>query len=431
MKISNAMLKIIIDMIHTRYKLSLAPPGLAVGIIASQSLHEMYTQFMLDAHLRAGVGGTDTADKLRGIEIMVARETSSMKNPKMLLYLKPEFEHDKKRAQVIANNIESFKFKTFINTDKNLENDNSESNYYGKYFGGEAFGNHTHELLQPSKAYFERMKKYMNASAPSELSSYVIKFEINMRQMVLKDMGIQTIINALKIYNDKIFVVYGSEMDEEPAIFCYIKSGAFKTNAVKIDYLKSIEKLIINTPVRGVDNIKSARVKEFQKSVIMPDGSISFDTVYTIATLGTNLLGIMCISELDITKCQSDSVHEMESVFGISAGRRKLITEIMGSFDGPAAVHATIFVSEMIFTGSITGITKKGAGLRQNDVLPLASYTQPIQVLSNAAINGRINNINCPNSALILGAEITSIGTSSSIVVIDDDAKNASIEDFL
>jgi len=428
MKITNDMLKIIIDKIYTRYKLSIAAPGLAVGIIASHSLHEMYTQFMLDAHLRAGIGGTDTSDKMRGIEIMVARDTSSMKNPKMLLYLKPELEHNKKRAQEIANHIEEFKFKIFIGAD----NDDLNSSYYGKYFGGEVFDNPTHELMQCSKKYFERMKKYMGVNIPSDLSSYVIKFDINVHQMILKNMDIQTMVNALKVYDDKIFVVHGTEMDKNPAIFCYIKSSAFKPNVTKIEYLKSIEKLIINTTVRGIENIKSARVKEFQKSIIMPDGSISHDTIYTIATLGTNFLGIMCISELDVTRCQTDSVHEMECVLGISAGSRKLITEIRGSFDGPSSVHTTIFVSEMVFTGSITGINKKGAGLRQNDVLPLASYTQPIQVLSNAAINGSVNYINCPSSALILGAEITSIGTSSAIVVINDEnIEKTSIEDYL
>lgn len=430
LKMSNSGLKTIIDLIFTRYKLSLAVPGLAVGLIASHSLHEMYTQFMLDAHLRAGVGGTDTSDKLRGIELMVARDTSSMKNPKMLLFVKPEYEHDKQRVQEIANNIETVLFKSFVSTESNVDTSLS----LGVYFGGEVFGNPTHSFLKDSVVYFDRMKKYADMSVPSDISSYVIRFNFNMYQMISKNMDIQTIVNVLRKHEDKIFIIHGTEIDDSPCIYCYVRLSAFKTNVGHINDLKNIERMIINTPIRGIKGIKSARVKEFQTSIVTPDGSIGYDKIYTIATLGTNLLGIMSLDELDITRCQTDSVHEMENVFGITAGRRKIITEMRTSFDGPAVAHTTIFADEMVFTGSITGMTKKGASMRENDVLPLASYTQPMNVLSEAALNGRVNPIRCASSALILGAEVTNVGTSSAIVITDEDAvvnQITSIEDML
>ena len=112
----------------------------------------------------------------------------------------------------------------------------------------------------------------------------------------------------------------------------------------------------------------------------------------------------------------------MADVFGIGAARTKIITEMRGSFEGPAVAHYTIFADEMTFMGSITGITKAGADVRDNDVLPRASYVQPLSVLADAAINDRSNPVRCASTSLMLGAAITDIGTASVRIITDEQA---------
>jgi DNA-directed RNA polymerase II subunit RPB1 len=429
----NKMLAIILDFIFIRYKTSLTAPGLAVGLIASQSLHEIYTQFMLDAHLRAGIGGTNVKDKLRGIELMVARKTKLMKNPSMLLHVKPEFQHDKAKVAEIASKIETLYFRMFVTpNDADIGKIDKES--HGMYFGGEIFNNPEHKLLKNTTTYITNMKKYMNIQAPADLSTYGILFHLNMKQMIQKHMDIQTLVYELRKYDDKIFIVHSSEIDEVPSIYCYIRSSAFEKNASSNVVLESIEKMILNTIVRGVDKIEAATVREFQRSYIDKDGGTKQDSIYAIATVGTNMRDILTISELDTTKCQTDSIHEMADVLGITAARQKIITEMRVSFAGPAAAHYTIFADEMTFTGAITGITKAGADTRDNDVFPRASYVQPITVLADAALNARSDPVRCASTSLMLGAAITDIGTSSVRIITDEDAvrnQTNSVEDML
>ena len=417
----NKMLEIVLDSIFMRYKMSLTSPGLAVGLIASESLHEMYTQFMLDAHLRSGIGGTNVKSKLRGIELMVARKTKLMKNPSMLLHVKPEFQHDKEKVSEIASKIETLHFRMFVTpNDADIGHIDKES--YGMFFGGEVFNNPEHILLKDTTKYIANMKKYMGIHAPADLSTHGILFHLNMKQMIQKHMDIQTLVYELRKYDDKIFVVHSSEIDEVPSIYCYIRSAAFEKSASSDIVLASIERLILNTIVRGVDKIKAANVREFQRSFIDESGEVKQDSIYAIVTVGTNMRDILTIAELDVTKCQTDSIHEMADVFGITAARRKIITEMRVSFAGPAAAHYTIFADEMTFTGSITGITKAGADIRENDVLPRASYVQPITVLADAALNARSNPVRCASTSLMLGAAITDIGTSSVRIITDEEA---------
>lgn len=420
MGITHTILKVILWNVFSRFKTSLIEPGTAAGLCSSLSMHEMYTQFMLDAHKRVAIGGTNIKGKLRGIELMVARTTEMMKNPSMLIHVKPEYENDKDKVQYIASKIETQYFRMFVAPDDiDLEFASRES--YGFFFAGETFGEPEHPLLQDTKKYISDMEKYMNVSIPADISSRGILFRLNMRNMIQKFMDIQTIVNSLKIYEDKIFVVHGTEIDDNPSIYCAIRSAAFGKGGNPHTVMISLERMILDTIVSGIDMIKSASVREFKKSYVDETGEMKLKTVYAITTVGTNLMGVLGIAEIDPYRVQTDSIHEMASVFGIAAARRKIITEMHGSFEGPAAAHYTIFADEMTFTGSITGITKSGANLRDNDVLPLASYVQPMSVLADAAINERTDEVRGPSSSLMLGAEIK-VGTSSVMIITDEDA---------
>jgi DNA-directed RNA polymerase II subunit RPB1 len=416
---TTSLLKIIMQYIYSRFKTSLISPGMAAGLIASLSLHEMYTQFMLDAHKRVGIGGTNIKGKLRGIELMVARPTKLMKNPSMLIHVKPEFENDKEKVEYIASKIETLYFRGFVAPD-DADPDRAAKESYGIFFAGETFGNPEHHRLADTKKYIANMKKFMGVSAPADLSSRGILFYLNMRNMMQKFMDIQTLVYALRKYEDKIFVVHSTEMDETPSIYCIIRSSAFEKSADPDNVMASIERMILDTIVSGVDMITSASVREFQKSYVAPTGEMKQKSVYAITTIGTNLVGVLGIAEIDPYRVQTDSIHEMAEVFGIAAARQKIMTEMRGSFAGPAAAHYTIFADEMTFTGSITGITKAGANTRENDVLPLASYVQPMSVLVDAAINERSNPVRCASTSLMIGAEITDIGTSSVRVITDE-----------
>jgi DNA-directed RNA polymerase beta' subunit len=416
-KLSIEMLKLALDMVFLRYKQSLADPGLAIGMIASLSLHEMYTQFMLDSKHRAG---TQVTDKLRGIEIIVAAKTEAMKNPQMLLHVKPEFERDREKVVEIANKLEIVHFSQFILNEPYV-------------FGGEQFGAPKHHLLANQTKYIEEMKRYQGIQVPSDLTSHIILFRLDVEQMIQRYLGLDIIIHALRAFDSQIFIVHSTDSTPVPEIACYVRAPVL-TKGTHKSAIDNLLWSLQNTVLRGIDRIISTEVVDFQVTRQQSDGSLKQESIYAIRTRGTNMREMLTIDELDVDRCQSNSIHEMADVLGIVAGYRKIITEMRVSFNGPAFAHFTVYASEMTHTGRVTGITKSGANLRDNDVLPRASYVSPIPTIVEAAINGVTNKIRGASAALMLGAEIRDIGTSASKIIIDEDAverTQKSVEDLL
>jgi DNA-directed RNA polymerase II subunit RPB1 len=415
--INNILLDTILEQVFIRFKQSLADGGLAVGPIASESLGEMYTQFMLDSkHRQAG----SLTDKLRGIEIIIARGTAGMKNAKMLLHVLPKYQKDREKVTEIASKLEVIRMDQFI-----------ENAYQ---FGGERFGAPKHALLLDQAKYIEEMKKYQSIHVPADLSLYVILFQLNIDQMIQRYLTLDVIVRALQVFNDRIFIVHSPETMTTPTIACYVRLSALTGAAGHRVNIDNLEEEIRSTVLRGVSGIISASVTEFTKTVVAPDGSLETDTVFAIRTRGTNLKTMLQIEELDARLCQTNSIHEMADVLGIIPAYRKLITEMRVSFSGPAYAHFTIFASEMCFTGMVTGITKAGASLRNNDVLPRASHISPIPTIVEAAINGVENKIRGASASLMLGGTIADIGTTASKIIIDEDAiheMQSAVDDLL
>ena len=113
--IINPLLDIIIQKILLIYKKSLIDAGTSVGILAAQCISEPMTQYVLDSkHRTGGQGGTKTNAIVRIQEILGAKDTETMKNPHMLIMVKPEYENDKLKVQEIANHIEMIHFGRFV-----------------------------------------------------------------------------------------------------------------------------------------------------------------------------------------------------------------------------------------------------------------------------------------------------------------------------
>lgn len=405
--ITNNLLRSILDQVFVRYKQSLADGGLAVGPIASQSLGEMYTQFMLDSkHRQAG----SMSEKLRGIEIIAARPTASMKNPKMLLHVQPMYQKDREKVSEIASKLEVIRMDQFIK--------------YSSQFGGERFGAPKHPLLADQVKYIEEMKKYQNIYVPADLTMYVILFHLNIDQMFQRYLTLDVVVHALQAFNDRAFIIHSPETITYPTIACYVRQTALSSASGHRVSIDNLESEIRQTVLRGISGIISASVTEFTKTVELEDGSLATDTVFAIRTRGTNLRAMLQIEELNPDLCQTNSIHEMADVLGIIPAYRKLITEMRVSFSGPAYAHFTIFASEMTFTGVVTGITKAGASARNNDVLPRASHISPIPTIVDAAINGVENKVRGASASLMLGGTIADIGTTASKIVIDESAIN-------
>ena len=407
-KITQPMLEIILKNIYNAYKLSLIEPGSGVGMNSSLAVNEEYTQFMLDAHARVGIGGTKSKDKLRGIELMIMRE--KMKNPKMYLTVIKSIRNNKQAVCKLSNQIKMMKFSEFV------------KNGTGSIFAGEILGEHRHSVLKNENNWLKEMTKYQGIQQPKNLSTIVIRFTLSTDKMITKNITFTEIISALTAsYSDILFIVHSSELIDEPVITCYMLDSAYKTQYNTMNKVFTLENTILDLIVRGVDGITETEVIEHTEHIVNEDGGLVDETSYAIKTYGSNMSEILMIEEFDGTKCYTDSVHEMNRLFGIGAGMNSFVREVRNSFSTPAFAHAMIFACELFFTGELTGISKSGVATRGSDFLTKAAYTSPIDALSRAALNGQSAKATSPSACLFLGTQPKNIGSSMAKIIIDDD----------
>lgn len=393
--VSNRMLSLMMDKVKVTMSKSLIDYGSAVGILAAQSLSEPFTQYIIDSHHRSGVSGgagdkqTDTLTRSK--EIMLAKITEKMKNPTMTLFVKEEYEDNSVKVNDIANHIENMRIFRFID----------ELQIFFEDYGHPIHPDYKHEAALVSD--FE--KHNPNVTIPSDLTKWVIRIELNKLKMILKNMDLETIVFGIMKSFPKLFIVYNSENDENTIIRCYIRNSLFKKSYnVKQSDIEVLKNQIINTVIRGIDNILVASVVKGNKSFVAEDGSVSNKHIYKIKTIGTNLSAILEIPYLDIDKCQTDSIKEIEDMYGIEAARQKLRIELETIIPDMNQAHYSVYADEMCSTGRITGISKAGLDKREpRNTLLRTSYSFMSQVLKSAAINGKKSKIYGMSAPLMIG----------------------------
>lgn len=408
--ITNFHINIIITKIRTAFKNSLMGYGEAVGILAAQCISEPMTQYVLDSkHRTSGGGGTKTNTIERIKEILGAKSTDKMKNTSMTIMLKPEYETNKAKVQEIANYIEMMDLNRFTTVEQ-------------IFF--EEYGKPVHKDYKHEVALIKEFEKYnVGINAPSNISKWCIRYELNREEMIINSMKLDTIITQLRIQHPDIYFIYTPENADHIVVRCYITHTLIKSTSSLSEETQMMEILrkLSNTVIRGVDNIINTHVINVAKSRVNEDGSIETIKVFGIATQGTNLEEIYDNPYVDIYRTQTDSIIEFEEMFGVDAARNKIIAELHKTMNSGDVIrtHTTLFGDEMTYSGSVTSIQKTGLQKREASSIALRlSFQSPIQIIEAAAEAASTDIINGISAPLILGTSPI-LGTSYNDVCIN------------
>lgn len=412
--IDNAMLGVIIDKIDFTLKNAYIAYGTAVGILAAQSMSEPLTQFVLDSKHRSGGSGTKTDTIERMTEILVARPSDKMKNTSMVIQVAEEHAEDISKVQEIANHIEMMNVGRFIA--------NGMIPFYEK-FGEPIHPNYKHE----AEMIAEFLKLNPLLKPPSDLTPWCIRFELNRREMILKNMSLDSIIRAIQANYKSMFIVYTSEISKVLIVRCYMRADMIKKDDV-IAVMKSLITSISEIVIRGIPGILQAEVSKEQllRSYVDTDGSIKTRKIYYITTNGTNLRQVLSHPMIDPYGTQTDSIVEIAEVFGIEAAYEKIINELKTINSatiekGISYGHCVIYASEMTRTGFVTSIERTGNGKREAEsILLRVSTASPVQVLEEAAKNNITDNLSGISSHLMLGG-VPRVGSTYNQVIINED----------
>lgn len=411
LNINYSILDLILSRILNTYHKSLIDYGCPIGIITAQSISEPMTQYVLDSHHRTGASGTKTDFLVRMKEILGAKDTSKMKSPSMILYVKEEFKQNKFKIQEIANHIEMMSLKIFLNS-------------YQIFF--EDYKQIIHPDYVNELQIIEIYEKHNpNIKIPNDLIKWCIRLDFNKEKLIEKNMKFESICYKLKELFPFLFIIHTAENADNIFIRLYIKSTHFKKSGdITLDTIDSfINDSLLPSILRGIDTIYSTNTNtKIARTVIKDDESIEKNNEYVIFTDGTNLEEIFQNSYIDPYLSQSDSIIEIYELLGIEAARNKIIIELMNMMPAADNKHYMTYADSMTLTGRISAIDKSGIEEREsNNILLNLAFSHPIQGLENASINSLESTCSSGLSAPLMVGQMPKYGSSYNTICINED----------
>lgn len=150
--------------------------------------------------------------------------------------------------------------------------------------------------------------------------------------------------------------------------------------------IKEIQKLkekIMELHIEGVPNISNAVVRREGEEWILN-------------TIGTNLVEILQVKEVDETRTVTNDIHEVATVLGIEASRNVIINEALKTLQEQGldidTRHIMLVGDIMTLTGSVQSIGRYGVAGAQTSILARAAFEETIKHLVRASLRNEVDN---------------------------------------
>ena len=358
------------------------------------------------------------------------------KNPSLTVYLKPEEETDREKAQSIMYMLENTKMEELV-TSIEICFDPDDLN---------TLINEDAELMQQYRA-FENMVDECAEIAVSdetnEKSKWVLRMELNAEVMLEKNITMDDISFTLKnSYGDEISCVY-SDYNDDNLIFRIrmnniIKSGGAKggkkSNVNPLDQSDQIyilknfqDQLLHNIIIRGVKKIKKVILRKIKDNVFEQNGTYKKQDIWVLDTVGTNLLGVMALDYVDANRTFSNDIIEIYNVLGIEAARQSIYNEIADviEFDGTYVNyhHMCMLCDRMTYNSKLTSIFRHGINNDNIGPIAKASFEETPEMFLKAARHAELDNMRGVSANVMVGQEGL-FGTNAFQVLLDIEEMN-------
>ena len=431
-RFNKAALILLLDTIIIDYKRAIVSPGEMVGMIAGQSIGEVSTQMTLNTFHFAGVASKSNVT--RGVPRIeeILSLSSEIKNPSLSVYLKPEDERDKEKAQIIMYMLEHTKLKEVIrSTEICFDPDDLNT------------------LISQDKECIEQYKAFENLvsecsevnleSGDIEKSKWIIRMEMDPEVMLEKNITMDDVNFTLKsCYEDQISCIY-SDFNSDKLIFRIrmneiIKSGngrggqkKMKVNPLdqsdQIYILKNFQdQLLEKVVLRGIEGLNKVMLRKVLDNVVEINGIYKKQDIWVLDTIGTNLLDVLGLDYIDNTRTFSNDIIEIYNILGIEAARQTIYNELVDvvEFDGTYINYHnySVLVDRMTFTHKLISIFRHGINNDNIGPIAKASFEETPEQFFKAARHAELDTLKGVSANVMCGQE-GFFGTAAFQVVLD------------
>jgi len=362
--------------------------------------------------------------------------SSEPKNPSLTVFLKPEEETNREKAQSIMYMLEHTKLVEIVKATEIC-------------FDPDELNTLIHEDAATMEQYrvFENMMDECAEITVTEESSnkskWILRMEMDAETMLEKNITMDDINFTLKSsYGNDISCVY-SDYNADKLIFRIrmnnvLKKGAGvvqkkgKTAMInpldqsdQIYLLKNFqEQLLHNIIIRGVKNINKVILRKIKDTMVESAGAYKKQDIWVLDTVGTNMMDVLALDYIDPTRTFSNDIVEVYKVFGIEAARQTIYNELAEviEFDGTYINyhHLSILCDRMTFTNKMISIFRHGINNDNIGPIAKASFEETPEMFLKAARHAELDMMRGVSANVMCGQEGL-FGTNAFQVVLDMD----------
>ena len=409
----------LLETIQLMYKKSIVAPGEMVGMIAAQSIGEPTTQMTLNTFHFAGVASkSNVSFGVPRIEEILSL-SDNPKNPSITIYLKPEQEHNMENAQALIPELEHTPLREVVSKveicfdpdDLNtLIEDDKET--LAQYY---EFENIVNECAEENKDEKIRAK-------------WILRMTINKEEMLDRNITMDDISFAINnSFSNEVSCIY-SDYNSDKLIF-RIRMNQIISNKKKIGKLNPLDQsdeiyilknfqdnLLENIILRGVKNIKKVVLRKITDSLYNNNGKYERKETWVLDTIGTNLLSILALDNIDINRTYSNDIREIYRTFGIEAARKSIMNELSEVLEFDSSYinfhHLSLLCDRMTYSSNMISIFRNGINNDNIGPIAKASFEETPEMFLKAARHGEIDMMRGVSANVMCGQE-GYFGTSS------------------
>ena len=363
--------------------------------------------------------------------------SSEPKNPSLTIYLKPEDEIEREKAQSIMYLLEHTKLEELVaSTEICFDPDDLNTMI-----------NEDKTTMEQYRAFEGMITECINAAETEETnekSKWILRMEMNAEVMLEKNITMDDINFTIKnSFGDEISCIY-SDYNADKLVFRIRMNNIIKQSAAKaaaaaakktkvnpldqsdqIYILKNFQdQLLQNIIIRGVKDIRKVILRKIKNTVVEQNGIYNKQDIWVLDTIGTNMMDVLALDYIDVKRTFSNDIIEVFNVFGIEAARQTIYNEIAEVIEHDGTYinfhHLSILCDRMTFTNKLISIFRHGINNDNIGPIAKASFEETPEMFLKAARHAELDIMRGVSANVMCGQE-GMFGTNAFQIVLNMD----------
>jgi DNA-directed RNA polymerase II subunit RPB1 len=399
---------------------------------------------LFDTFHTAGSGVAMKANVTRGVPRIeeLLSITENPKNSSLTIYLKKDEETDCERAKELIAQIELTQLSELVES-------------VSICFDPDDLATLIQEDRSTMLQYYEYqrlLKECAGVDAPdaeadpndSARSKWIIRMVMSREAMLDKRITMDDVHFAIKnSHGDDVSCIY-ADYNADKLVFRLRMNNINgkkplkpKENPLdqsdKIYLLKAFQDQLLNNIVlRGLKNISKVTLRKLMDTLHKEDGAYVKKETWVLDTKGTNLMDVLALDYIDVSRTISDDIQEIHSVLGIEAAREALLSEMTGVFENDGTYinyhHLSLLCDRMTASSNMVSIFRHGINNDNIGPIAKASFEETPEMFLKAARHAELDQMRGISANVMCGQE-GYYGTSSFQVMLDLPQMIAKMED--